>query len=308
MHTEKFNEIYYQSVCQDRAGFYALKPSFRKNVQEFYANEYFQNDSACYQKTDYDPIDMEYKRNCFAQKILILDRLSAREGQFSQKCLLDIGCGEGFALSYFDEMGWDVTGIDLAAYALELHNPHMRSHFLQGDISETIEKLVSAGRIFDFLNLDNVFEHVPEPQKLLADMKHLCKEDSIICIQVPNDFSLMQRLADQTGQIDRPFWVTEKTCEHINYFSVESLTKLGEGLGYEKIFATADWPIDFFLLNPASNYYRNKELGHDCHIACAALENALCRQSMERALDLHAALADAGIGRNISVYFKPHLI
>ena len=106
------------------------------------------------------------------------------------------------------------------------------------------------------------------------------------------------------GEIDGAFWVTKETCEHVNYFTVDSLTKLGQSLGFEKVTATADWPIDFFLLNPASNYRKKRELGHDCHIVCAMIENALNKQSMDQTLVLQEALAACGIGRDISVYFK----
>lgn len=44
--------------------------------------------------------------------------------------------------------------------------------------------------------------------------------------------------------------------------------------------------------------------GHDCHVACTLLENAIYENSMEKAVTLFGSLADAGVGREISVYFR----
>ena len=137
--------------------------------------------------------------------------------------------------------------------------------------------------------------------KFLQTVSH---SETIICLTVPNDFSRIQKLAYEIQQIDKPFWVTEKTSEHYNYFSLESLCCLGNKKGLKKILAISDWPIDFFLLHKSTNYNKNNSVGHDCHIACTLLENNIYDESMDIAVNLFSALADAGIGREISVYFK----
>lgn len=298
---EKFNELY-QSVHENKWGWHVLNASYQKDMSEFYQKEYYQKDKAAYQKVEYAQIDLEYRNNCFAEKLMTWNHM--HETQMGKSEFLDIGCGEGYALAYFYDKGWNVTGIDLSVYGIELHNPQMKPYLIQGTSEEIINDLQAMGKSFDFINGDNVLEHVPDPEKLLMGIKKLCKKETLVCMKVPNDFSMMQKLAYEMGEIDNAFWVTTETCEHINYFSVESLTKLGEDLGFEKVTATADWPIDFFLLNPASNYQWKKEVGHDCHIACVTLENALNKQSIERTLVLKEAIADCGIGRNISVYFR----
>ena len=294
-------EVLYEAVIKNNYGFYTLKSIYQKNMEEFYENKYFQEERAAYSKTEYDSIDVEYRKNCFAQKIMVWNRIHVGD---SKKQFLDIGCGEGHALSYFHNMGWNVTGIDLSSYGMELHNPGMKRYLIQEDSETAVRALASQGKTFDIINGDNMLEHVPAPQKLLQEIKKLCNRETLVCLKVPNDFSLIQQMAYEMGEIDDAFWVAKETSEHLNYFSVDSLTNLGEILGFEKVTATADWPIDFFLLNPASNYRRENKLGHNCHIACAMIENALNRQSADRTLALQEALAACGIGRNISVYFK----
>lgn len=122
---------------------------------------------------------------------------------------------------------------------------------------------------------------------------------------MPNDFSLIQKKAYEIGNIEDAFWVSKETSEHFSYFSVDSLTSLAKGAGLEKIIAIADLPIDFFLLLDETNYRKKKgDVGHQCHVACATLENAIYEESLEKAINMFAAMADAGIGRQITIFFN----
>lgn len=220
--------------------------------------------------------------------------------------MLDIGAGEGYALAFFDENGWEVSGIDLSIYGLRQHNPNMEQYLIQGDFEDVVGKLVLDKKKFDFINADNVLEHVTDPEKFFELVSGLCHKNTVICTTVPNDFSMIQLLAHDMGMIEDAFWVTRETSEHFSYFTVDSLSALGEGNGFKKVAALSDLPIDFFLLNPYSNYKRKAEVGHDCHVACAWLENRLYEQSIDKTVSLFESMADAGIGREISVFFKPN--
>lgn len=180
----------------------------------------------------------------------------------------------------------------------------MEQYFHKGDFEEVIVHLCNEQKTFDFINADNVLEHLPEPQKFIDCVSTIMNDNTVICITVPNDFSITQEIAFELGQIDSAFWVTDKTSEHFNYFSVDSLTNLFALSGFEKIVALADIPIDFYLLTSGSNYRRNSAVGHDCHIACMAVENALFRSSMEKTVELHRSIAELGAGREISVFFR----
>lgn len=180
----------------------------------------------------------------------------------------------------------------------------MEPYLRKGDFSRVIEHLSAENKTFDFINADNVLEHLPNPDTFISSISQIMTEETMVCVSVPNDFSVMQKLAYGLHQIDRAFWVTDETSEHFNYFSEQSLTRLFESAGFRKIVAIADWPIDFFLLNPASNYQKNRDIGHDCHIACITLENAMFEKSIYRTMELHRSLAESGLGRKISVFFR----
>lgn len=298
----KNKEILFEAVTKnDNYGYFELKDEYRKNMQNFYKDEYYQDDYATYNHVAYDPIDMENKNNFYNQKLFVFKNYTNNNGKIS---FLDLGAGEGYALTFFDKLGWEVTGIDLSSYGMKQHNPDMLSRLLQGDAEEIIEKLSKEQKTFDFINADNVLEHVNNPEKFFQSLKKISHAGTILCVTVPNDYSTIQHISYDMDIINRPFWVTSKTSEHFTYFSVDSLTALGENQGFEKMTALANWPIDFFLLNPKTNYVDDRTVGHDCHIACAKLENAICRKSMSEAVTLFQALASSGIGRDISVFFR----
>ncbi len=294
----------YEAVTKNAEhGYYELDEKYRRTMDDFYRDEYYQKEHALYQHIEYDKIDIVNKTNFYAQKMYIFNKWrSASEAR--NLSMLDIGTGEGYALKYFNDNGWKVVGVDLSTYGIEAHNPSMKSYLIQGDFYEIINGFEKERRIFDFINADNVLEHLAEPKMFFESVRKVSNDSTIICVTVPNDFSLIQKKAIEMGHVEETFWVTKETSEHFNYFSVDSLCSLGKSEGFEKIIATSDWPIDFFLLNKNTNYKKDSMVGHDCHVACTMLENAIYEKSIEKAVSLFGALADAGIGRDISVYFR----
>ena len=296
------NRLYDAVEKNSRYGFYELSQKYRKQMKEFYSDEYYQDEHALYKHTEYDELDMVQKRNHYATKLYVLEKWGGyTERSYS---FLDVGAGEGYALAFFDNKGWKVAGIDFSSYGIREHNPSMLQYLYQGDFYKKIEEIAVKGMSFDFINADYVLEHLPEPESFFEELKKVAHKGTIVCVTVPNDFSRIQKLAFDMGKIDDAFWVSRETSEHFNYFSIETLCALGLESGFGKVVALSDWPIDFFLLHDGTNYTRNGSLGHDCHVACASLENALYADSMERTVELFMALANAGIGREISVYFR----
>ena len=106
---------------------------------------------------------------------------------------LDIGCGEGWALNYFSKKKWDVVGLDYTNHACKHQNPEFAKFILTGDIHKTIDVLIKEDQRFDVIWLENVLEHVLAPLKLLQKIKKLIKNYGVLLIEVPNDFSIIQK-------------------------------------------------------------------------------------------------------------------
>ena len=296
-------DLYLSVKKNEKYGFYELADRFRKQMKDFYEEEYYQQERAAYQKKAYDELDMNHKRNIYSQKMFVYESVC---GDFTSnnKCFLDIGAGEGYAMDYFYEHGWAVAGIDFSSYGMEIHNPQMLAYLHKGDFYQVVRTLENNGKKYEFINADNVLEHLPKPEEFFGIIRKIAHEGTVVAVSVPNDFSRIQKLAYEMDMIDGAFWVTPETSEHFNYFSVDSLTALGEDAGFDKIIAVSDWPIDFFLLHGSTNYKIDSSVGHDCHVACLELENSLYKDSMKMTIDLFAALANAGLGRQINLYFR----
>lgn len=292
----------FSHVEKNDYGFYELKSAYRKGMNDFYRDGYYQNENSVYQLKQYSHEELIYKSNLFSEKKYLVEE--NWESDIPPKCLLDIGCGEGWLLSYFEKLGWDVLGIDLSEFGLNAHNPNLRKHLRQGDFFSEVIKLKEEKRVFDYINLDYVLEHIPTPGALLDEIKNIIHENTIISVSVPNDFSVTQRVAYDEGYITNDFWVTTSTSEHFNYFTEKSLVKYLEAYCFEKIVSIASYPIDFNLFNSRTNYIENKEVGHDGYLAQVAIENMLFAESLNNTINLHKALAEAGVGRNITVFCK----
>ena len=287
-------ENIYESVKKNPLGFYELSEKYRKNMDDFYENEYYQNDKALYKK-EYSNEEITYMNNLLKQKEYIFNKYAKSPNSF-----LDIGCGEGYALNFFSKK-YNIKGIDYSDFGIKTHNPNMLKYLIKGDIMDCIKNI---DETFDLINLDNVLEHLPNPQEFLQLLKKICNNNTIICISVPNDFSMIQIKLCEEKIIKTPFWVTEKTSEHFNYFSTDSLKKFIENNGFEVLELIGDYPIDLNLFNPKTNYIKYKNVGKDCHIARIKIENILFESSFEKTIELHKLYANLGIGRDISIYIK----
>jgi 2-polyprenyl-3-methyl-5-hydroxy-6-metoxy-1,4-benzoquinol methylase len=149
--------------------------------------------------------------------------------------ILDIGCANGDFLAGLRHLGFnDLSGIEL--------NKEM------GKIAKTREIIVIDGMFnsesfknqkFDFINLGDVIEHVPNPEILLGDLSNLLAPDGICFISTPNvdnffsksTFTLFRMFGVPWSSIDPP--------AHINLFTHKSLLSLLSDLKFEPISA---WP------------------------------------------------------------------
>lgn len=141
--------------------------------------------------------------------------------------LLDLGCGEGYFSEYFYQKGIHLNLVDFSSYGLETQNPHLLPFFSKSSIDESIEDQRILGRNFDFINLDNVLEHVIIPIQLIRSVRHCMHFNSILRVEVPNDFSPLQnQLVAQNLHTES--WIN--IPEHLSYFNVNSLKHPTENL------------------------------------------------------------------------------
>ena len=221
----------------------------------------------------------------------------------SGSSLLDVGCGEGHALSFFDERGWLVKGLDFSAAGVQSKHPECIDKLIVGDIYTSLKKEIAAGKAYDIVWLQNVLEHVLDPIDLLQSLRTLVAPNGLCIVTVPNDCSITQLSALAHGHIDKAFWVAPP--DHLNYFDYDSLVNTTTALGWECVDILGNFPIDWFLFHQGSNYVRDKTAGKAAHTARIQIENLVALRPIEDRIQFWSALAKAGFGRNLTAFLRP---
>ena len=67
----------------------------------------------------------------------------------------------------------------------------------------------------------------------------------------------------------------------------------------------ADFPIDWFLFHPGSNYVRDRSAGGGAHRARIAIENLVGDQPVDLVNKFYSAMAAVGFGRDITAFLSP---
>jgi SAM-dependent methyltransferase len=100
------------------------------------------------------------------------------------KTVLDAGCGEGYGAAYLADVAAAVTGVDRAepiAVARARHH-HPRLGFEVADL----ERLDALGRRFDLVVSFQVIEHLPRPERFLADLAARVAPGGGLIVTTPN--------------------------------------------------------------------------------------------------------------------------
>ena len=288
-------------IVLNKYEFYELaeKPSAQE-LKDYYAKKYYQDNKGSYE-VEYTEEELHYFNNKTEQKYHVIRELM---NSIETPSILDIGCGEGFTLHYFKEKKWEITGIDFSDFGCRKFNPQCLPYLLTGDIYEQMLPLIQANRQFNVIWLDNVLEHVLDPLDLLKECKKLLHPDGVIVIEVPNDFSILQNYLLNKKYIPSPFWVV--VPDHISYFNLKGLSALAEDAGLQNKFTMSDFPIDFNLVNPDTNYNKDKTKGKNTHRSRVELDNLMHSISIEKTIQYFKALADLGLGRQIISFLKHH--
>lgn len=148
--------------------------------------------------------------------------------------ILDVGCASGELLNELKKAGFtNLAGLEPSdkncKYVIEKHGIFCH----KGMLGEQIDGL--QGRRFDCIVLLAVLEHLMDLNDSIEHIKHFIKEDGMILFVVP-DVELFAEKQDLYQQF---------SVEHINYFTINSLTNLMKRHNYilgdfDRIYATGE--------------------------------------------------------------------
>jgi SAM-dependent methyltransferase len=141
----------------------------------------------------------------------------ARTGQK----VLDIGSGSCLSLLELRQMGVDAWGVEA--------DPNVRA------IAERYQLKVHIGSIhdvpfpsesFDLIVLNQVIEHVPDPEALLCTIKDRLNPGGRIVLSFPNAESCLRKLSGSR-------WINWHVPYHQHHFNRQSFSLLAQRAGYE---------------------------------------------------------------------------
>lgn len=277
-------------------GYYEITPRPTEIfLSKYYENSYYQNPHGT------------YASNYSAEELLRInlrnEMLIHAVGQPNNVGrVLDIGCGEGFLLSKLMELNYDALGLDFNDYGIGIHNSSVLPSFIKGDIYKIIDELYEKNSEFETIYLNNVLEHVLNPENLLISIKRVLSNNGKLIITVPNDFSDLQLLLKNKNKFSKEYWISFP--DHLNYFNHKSLESLLTFLNFSLIKSIADFPIEWFITNERTNYASHPEVGKFAHEARVFLENYInSLPNRDSVVSFWESMANIGLGRNVISIF-----
>jgi SAM-dependent methyltransferase len=129
------------------------------------------------------------------EKLHHLLRLVAFDG-YRGRSVLEVGCGAGVDLARFARGGASVTGVDLAASAIELARANFRQQGLGGafEVADG-EHLPFPDNSFDLVYAHGVVQYTADPARLVAECRRVLKPGAEAIFQVYNRISWLNALS-----------------------------------------------------------------------------------------------------------------
>jgi len=146
------------------------------------------------------------------------------QGQYRVRAgesMLDVGCGSGTSLLEAQALGATVFGIEadpnVAPIAKALG---LSIHF------GSLQDQPFPDQQFDLIVMNQVIEHLPEPQLALQILRDRLKPQGRIVLVFPNQASLWRRLSGRS-------WINWHIPYHLHHFDTRSFTRMAQNCGFK---------------------------------------------------------------------------
>ncbi len=128
--------------------------------------------------------------------------------------ILDIGCGTGELLSYFQKNNWYCRGIEPNVKARNFAK-------VQYDLKVEEESAIKnfTPESFDIISMWHVLEHVPDVNERIQETKHLLKKQGYLIIALPNPTSW-------DAAFYKNYWAGLDVPRHLYHFSPDAFRSL----------------------------------------------------------------------------------
>ena len=185
-----------------------------ETVSELYKGDYWnERNSETSINSEYTDTDSQGKRRNWVSQFLYTKQY------ITGKTLLEIGVGAGQSILWFEEEGFDVSGIEPDGRNVLMINKVLK----RGKVAKTSVEEFSSDKVFDVIWMSHVLEHLIEPVNFLKKIRNNLKKNGVFFIEVPNcEYEPMLQSSIEKNP-------------HLYHFTKKALTKMVERTGYKII-------------------------------------------------------------------------
>jgi 2-polyprenyl-3-methyl-5-hydroxy-6-metoxy-1,4-benzoquinol methylase len=137
--------------------------------------------------------------------------------------LIDVGTGMGYLMDEAKRLGFEPSGLDISAYAVDRASERHPDRVVVGTLESA--GLPDAG--FDVVTMTDLLEHVPDPSSLVREANRVLVLGGLLVIVTPDFGSLSRRLLGRR-------WFQFK-WEHVAYWNRRGLAAFLARHGFEVI-------------------------------------------------------------------------
>lgn len=174
-----------------------LDPQWHADACSIYANYRVHAVASVHDHTLFDSFGQSTSKSAFIIQELLKQIQLPASGK-----LLDVGCGSGGFLQQFNTImpAWSLNGMDITTRFCKqvMQIPGVKCFYTDYSSIKTV---------FDFITLNDVFEHIAEPSNLLRTLRGLLKKDGMLFIRCPNfllnpfDLAIVDHCSHYTPQV-----------------------------------------------------------------------------------------------------------
>jgi len=157
--------------------------------------------------------------------------------------MLDLGCGDGFNLSWLKDFSKNLYGTD---YNL-LRAVRARNLGIANIAVADINKYPCYDKFFDVVFFNHVLEHIPDEESALKEVFRILKIDGFCVLGVPNEGAFFWQLAYNLEP------KIKKSTDHLHFYTLKSISKLCKNIGFKVVqtkrlgYGIPHWTIDSII-------------------------------------------------------------
>lgn len=208
-------------------------------------SDYYQSDQyLSHHSRGLSPLRLVYQ---FLRKSNIRSKYRLVSGYSKTGSILDIGCGTGELLAYFQKQGWSATGIEPDASARNFASGQWNLPVYE---EQYIAEIKDQSQ--DVVTLWHVLEHVPDLNQRIQEIYRMLQKGGFFLAAVPNYLSWD---AWHYG----PYWAAWDLPRHLFHFSEQNMVQLAEKHGF-KFIKSIPMVWDSYYISLISEQYKGTKI------------------------------------------------